>query len=80
MGVCKNIIQKLTVTLIALFNLKIEQIDIVKAFLNLIANTDIYIKVPPDQEINKEILKDIPKWAYKLLKALYSLKQAPQLQ
>jgi len=28
-------------------------------------------------EINKEILKDILKWAYKLLKALYSLKQAP---
>ena len=48
--------------------------DIVGAFLNLIADTDIYIEVPPDWEINKEILKDVPKWAYKLLKALYSLK------
>ena len=53
--------------------------DIVKAFLNLTADTDIYIKVPPDWEINEEILKDILKWACKLLKALYSLKQAPWL-
>ena len=51
--------------------------DIVRAFLNLIADIDIYIEVPPDWEINKEILKNTPKWAYKLLKALYSLKQAP---
>ena len=58
----------------ALFDLEIEQIDIVRAFLNLIADTDIYIEVPPDWEINKKILKDVPKWAYKLLKALYSLK------
>ena len=48
--------------------------DIVKAFLNLIANIDIYIDVPPNWEINKEILKDVPKWVYKLLKVLYSLK------
>ena len=33
----------------------------VGAFLNLIADTDIYIKVPPDWEINKKILKDVPK-------------------
>ena len=51
--------------------------DIVKAFLNLIADTDIYINILPNWEINKKILKDIPKWACKLLKALYSLKQAP---
>jgi len=49
----------------------------VKAFLNLIANTDIYIKVLPDWEINNEILKDVPKWVYKLLKVLYSLKHIP---
>ena len=41
------------------------------------ADMDIYIKVPPDWEINKKILKDAPKQAYKLLKALYGLKQAP---
>jgi hypothetical protein len=34
--------------------------DIVGAFLNLIANTDIYIKVPPNWEINEEILKNVP--------------------
>ena len=50
--------------------------DIVGAFLNLIADIDIYINVPPDQEINKKILKDVLKWVYKLLKALYGLKQA----
>ena len=53
--------------------------DIVEVFLNLMADIDIYIEVPPDWEINEEILKDVPEWAYKLLKALYSLKQAPQL-
>ena len=45
MGVYKNTIWKLAVTLIALFNLEIKQIDIVKAFLNLIADTDIYIEI-----------------------------------
>ena len=49
----------------------------VEAFLNLTANTNIYIEILPNWEINKEILKDVFKWAYKLLKALYSLKQAP---
>ena len=34
--------------------------DIIKAFLNSIANIDIYINVPPNWEINKEILKDTP--------------------
>ena len=48
--------------------------DIVKAFLNLIADIDIYIDILPDWEINKEILKDVPEWVYKLLKALYGLK------
>ena len=54
--------------------------DIIGVFLNLIADIDIYIKVLPNWEINKEILKNTPKQAYKLLKALYSLKQVPQLQ
>ena len=54
--------------------------DIVKAFLNLIADIDIYINILPNQKINKEILKNVPKQVYNLLKVLYSLKQAPQLQ
>ena len=47
-GVYKNIIWRLVITLIALFDLEIEQIDIVRVFLNLIANRDIYIKVLPN--------------------------------
>ena len=35
--------------------------DIVRAFLNLIADIDIYIDILPDWEINEEILKNIPK-------------------
>ena len=41
------------------------------------ADTNIYIKVPFDWKINKEILKDALKWACNFLKALYGLKQAP---
>ena len=77
MGVCKNIIQKLAVAFIALFNLEIEQMDMVGAFLNSMADMDIYMEVPPNWEINKENLKDVPEWAQKFLKALYGLKQAP---
>ena len=80
MGVCKNVIQKLAVTFVALFDLEIKQIDVIGAFLNLTADTDIYIDILPNWEINEEILKDIFKWVYKFLKALYGLKQAPQLQ
>jgi hypothetical protein len=29
-------------------DLEIEQIDVIRAFLNSLANTDIYVKVPPD--------------------------------
>ena len=51
----------------------------VRSFLNLIANTNMYIEVLLNWKIDKEILKNAPKWVYKLLKVLYSLKQAPQL-
>jgi hypothetical protein len=32
----------------------------VRAFLNSLVNTDIYIKVPPDWEINEKLLEDAP--------------------
>jgi len=38
------------------------------------ADTDIYVKVLLNWKINEEILKNVFEWAYKLLKALYSLK------
>jgi hypothetical protein len=77
--VCKSVTWKLAVALAALFDLEIEQMDVVGAFLNSMADTDIYVEVPPDWEINEETLKDAPEWACKLLKALYGLKQAPRL-
>ena len=47
--------------------------DVIGAFLNLIADTNIYIEVLPNWEINKEISKNTLKRVCKLLKALYSL-------
>ena len=47
-GVYKNIIWRLVIALVALFDLEIKQIDVIRAFLNLIANRDIYIEVLPD--------------------------------
>jgi hypothetical protein len=47
-SVCKNVTYKLAVALAALFDLKIEQIDVIRAFLNSLADTDIYVEVPPD--------------------------------
>jgi len=59
-GVCKNAIWKLAIALAALFNLEIEQMDVIGAFLNADADTDIYIEVPPNWEVNEEILRDAP--------------------
>jgi hypothetical protein len=58
--VCKNVTWKLAVALAALFNLEIEQIDVIRAFLNSLANTDIYVEVPPDWEIDEKVLQDAP--------------------
>jgi hypothetical protein len=58
--VCKSVTWKLAVTLAALFNLEIEQIDVVKAFLNSLADTGIYVEVPPDWEIDEKVLQDAP--------------------
>ena len=50
--------------------------DVVRVFLNLIADINIYIKVLFNWEINEEILKNVFKQACKFLKVLYGLKQA----
>jgi hypothetical protein len=34
--------------------------DVIRAFLNSLANTDIYVKVPPDWEIDEKVLQDAP--------------------
>ena len=46
-GVCKSVTWKLAVALAALFDLEIEQMDAVRAFLNSEADTEIYVEVPP---------------------------------
>jgi hypothetical protein len=33
---------------------------VIRAFLNSLADTDIYIKVPTDWEIDEKLLKDAP--------------------
>jgi hypothetical protein len=35
--------------------------DVIKAFLNSLADTDIYVKVLPDWEIDEKLLEDAPK-------------------
>lgn len=53
--------------------LKLFQMDIKSAFLNINLKEDVYVKKPPgfeDSELRDHILK--------LDKALYGLKQAPQ--
>jgi hypothetical protein len=77
--VCKSVTWKLAVALAALFDLEIEQMDAMRAFLNSEADTEIYVEVPPGWKEGETLLKDIPEWACKLLKALYGLKQAPRL-
>ena len=76
---CKNVTWKLAIALAVLFDLEIEQMDAIGAFLNSEADTDIYVEVPPYWEVEGEVLKDAPEWVCKLLKALYGLKQAPRL-
>ena len=76
-GVCKSVTWKLAIALAALFDLEIEQIDAVRAFLNSEADTDIYVKLPLNQKDDQG--KPMTNTVCKLLKALYSLKQAPRL-
>jgi hypothetical protein len=55
--------------------------DAVVAFLNSEIDSDIYIKLPPDWYANTENIIPVKnhEWVAKLLKALYRLKQSPQL-
>jgi hypothetical protein len=63
---------KLLFTLVAAYNLKIEQIDVKTAFLYSKIDADIYIEQP-----ERFYSKKRPDQVCKLKKALYSLKQAP---
>ena len=90
-GVCKNTTWKLAIALAAKLDLEIHQMDVVGAFLNADADTDIFVQVPPDWNDFRADLANVDKsqskvemtepldWCCKLLKALYGLKQAPRL-
>ena len=66
--------------MVALFNLKVEQMDAVTTFLNSKADTNIYVQLPPGfEEFENQNIKLPQSIICKLLKALYGLKQAPRL-
>lgn len=68
---------KLALAIAALYDLEVEQYNVETAFLNSDADSDIYVKLPPEWKENSEILSD--EYYVKLLKALYGLKQSPRL-
>ena len=67
-------IWKLLFALGAKYNYKIEQLDIITAFLELFMKETVYVKQPPGFEEPKSARYA---WVCHLLKALYGLKQAP---
>lgn len=65
---------KVLFAIAAYYDLDIDQIDIKTAFLYSLINQLVYIQIPNRSEdtTNKRMV-------YKLLKALYNLKQVPRL-
>jgi hypothetical protein len=59
------------------YGLKLEEMDVVTAFLNPDVEEEIYIQFPQGLEVPEEFKKGAP--ALRLLKGLYGLKQAPRL-
>jgi hypothetical protein len=65
------------IVIAAYYGLKLEQMDVVTAFLNPDVEGEIYIKFVQGLEVPEEFKKAAP--ALRLLKGLYGLKQAPRL-
>jgi transposase InsO family protein len=77
-GVCRSNSWKTILALAALFNLEIEQMDAVTAFLNSDMDREVYMEMPPGwkDENGNQPDRDM---VCLLRKALYGLKQAPRL-
>ncbi|KAI0992483.1 hypothetical protein K3495_g15702, partial [Podosphaera aphanis] len=77
-GVCRNTSWKVALAIAAIFDLEIEQLDAVTAFLNSTADrNDIYAELPPNWW-EPEMIPGVD-YVCRLLKALYGLKQSPRL-
>jgi hypothetical protein len=72
---CQSI--RCLIAIAAYYGLKLEQMDVVTAFLNPDVDEEIYIQFPQGLEVPEEFKKGVP--ALRLLKGLYGLKQAPRL-
>ena len=73
-GVCRNTSWKIAIALAAKFDLEIERMDAVTAFLNSNSDNDIYVEVPPGWR--QPGMSTTYPFVCKLQKALYGLKQA----
>jgi hypothetical protein len=62
---------------VAYYGLKLEQMDVVTAFLNLDFEKEIYIQFPQGLEVPEEFEKQAP--TLRLLKGIHGLKEAPRL-
>ena len=65
------------VAITADYGLKLEQMDVVTAFLNPDVEEEIYIQVPQGLQVPEKFNKGTP--APRLLKGIHGLKQAPGL-
>jgi len=65
------------IAITAYHGLKLEQMDVVTAFLNPDVEEEIYIQFPKGLEVPEEFKKGVP--ALHLLKGLYGLKHPPRL-
>lgn len=76
-GVCRSASWKIVIAIAANFDLEIDQMDAITAFLNSSTDGDIFVELPPMW--NEPGLNKFDDPVCKLKKALYGLKQAPRL-
>ncbi|KAI1006112.1 Retrovirus-related Pol polyprotein from transposon TNT 1-94 [Podosphaera aphanis] len=75
--VCRTASWKIAIAMAAMFDLEIDQMDAVSAFLDSSSDDNIYVELPPMWSVPD--LKELDDPVCKPLKALYGLKQAPRL-